>query len=153
MINPEKTTSTIMSGAFGVTNLTLSKSEILHKASASLAIEDFKVNSIRVFENPLTAHVELENTIPCDSVLRKFVTSANKAFKHIDQKFLVTLTLIDFSRSKYGAEMTYSIKRLESYPRKYEDEISIELANKMQARLICNVESSGAKTFTTTPAA
>jgi hypothetical protein len=143
---------TVLSGALGVADLQITKMEILHKAAASLAIQGFKVKRIKVFENPLTAHVELENTRPCESVLATFVTSANKAFKHIEQKFLVILTLVDFSRSNSGTEMTYSIKRLRTNRHKYDDETSIELANKMQAKLISNVENTGRKSFTTIPA-
>lgn len=146
-------TSTVISGAVGVVDIEIPKMKILHKAATSLNMNGFKVTRITIFENPLTANVELENTIEREGLLAKFVTSANDAFKHIERRFLVTLTLSDFTRSDCGVEMSYSIKRLRAKGEKTYDETSIAIAQKMHAKLVSSVETTGVSMFATIPAA
>jgi len=67
---------TVISGAIGLLENALSKSQILHRAASNMNIDGFNVTRIRVFEDPLTGHIELENTSVCESVLTKFVTSS-----------------------------------------------------------------------------
>lgn len=131
----------------------MSKAELLHKAMASLNVDGFNVKRIKVFENPLTAHIEVENTVLCESVLAKFVATANKAFEHVEQRFLVTLTLTDFTRPGYGVEIIYSIKRFQKNRQEYSDETSIAIAHKMQLGLVSGIKATGASLFTTLPAA
>lgn len=144
---------TVMSGAIGLLGHKLSKSEILHRAASRLKVDGFHVTRIQVFENPLTGYIELENTQPRESILTKFVTSSNKAFKDINHRFLVTLILTDFTQSRGGVEMTYSIKRLSKGRGKDRDETAIHIAQKMQTELLTSVEDASSSYFTTIPAA
>ena len=153
MIQSHIKTSTVISGAMGVIDSKTPKMKILHKAASSLNIEGFKVKRITVFENPLTANVELENKLQREGLLAKFVTSANEAFKHINQNFLVSLTLTDFTCSDFGVEMSYTIKRVQKNNTQTHDETSIAIAKKMHAKLVSAVEKPGASLFTTIPAA
>jgi len=144
---------TVISGAIGLLENALSKSQILHRAASNMNIDGFNVTRIRVFEDPLTGHIELENTSVCESVLTKFVTSSNKAFKGIKHRFLVTLVLSDFTQPQNGVEMTYSIKRLSKDNRKFTDETVISIAQKMQTELLVSVEDAVGVPFVTVPAA
>lgn len=144
---------TVLSGAIGLAAIDLSKSEILHRAASNLNIDGFRINQIRVFEDPLSAHVEIENQLVQRGALAKLVHSANKAFAHIDARFLVSLTVTDFTDPHEGLEITYSIKRLKKSRYKLVDETSIDIAHKVKARLISGVKHTGAPLFTTIPAA
>lgn len=124
-----------------VTNF--SKLKILRNAISTFHVEGFKVKDTKVFADPLTAYLYIENKFVHTGPLVKLVTTANKAFESIEHVFSVTLTLYDETSSHSDILMTYSIRRLRTLDRTYIDETSIEMTNKIPSTLLSDVKNSG----------
>ena len=136
---------TLIKGFVGIAPVTSSKIKILHEAVNSLNIDGFKITELRIFEDPLTAQIEIENSVPQKGLLAKFVDRTNYAFKDLNHSFSVNLTLTDFMQPNGGVEITYNISRRQHLKHRASDDVSISIANKMKSSLISAVQKSSIK--------
>lgn len=132
--------STLIQGAIEIPAAPYSSSEVIHKIASRLDIDGFEIKKICIFEDPVTANIEIESKVSDPPKGLRRMLSKDTYYHQASEKFHVRLTLTKFTRSTKRMELTYSIKRLENNKFRRDDSSAMLVARGIKKKLISNFQ-------------